>query len=311
MGNFIKYWVVPVVISGLIFTVIQPVLAQAVLPDTASADIVVSSQSGSNDFRQIYYESDGQQRYITDSNYTNANPDQDGEYITWMAQIGSGWQVFLYHVPSETTTQLSYYLNNANPKISDGKVVWEGWVDDRWQIFFFDGVRVRQLTKGDLALNPDIEDGAIVFGRRDASGQWRAERYNISDGRIEEVGRGLEAKFPFLSGGRVILGRGETQEVETAVAVETFTPEPEPESPLPELSVSPEPSFFPSPETSLEPSPSLLPGDPEVVNEEDIRKELDEAALPTPRPSVSPTPNPSPSSSPNLEPSPSPTPEAM
>jgi beta propeller repeat protein len=205
--------IIPLFVSVLIFIFGGPVLAQTLTQEQTlqqsliNGDVVVDSEIGNNGFRQVYYIFDGSKRFVTDSNYTNADPVIGGEYITWMSQINGVWQIFLYHIPTDDTIQITLTGNNVNPKISEGRVVWEGWIDGGWQVFFFDGKSVRQLTSGDISMNPEIEGDNIIYGRKDVTETWRAVVYSISRNETQDITTGIAAKHPALENGKIILGR--------------------------------------------------------------------------------------------------------
>lgn len=181
-----KTWIIPLLISVVVFAIARPTLAQiaegkaGLTEFLASNDVEVGDEIGANGFRQIYYVWKGEKIYITDTDYTNGQPDTDGKYITWMGLLGLGsWQIFLYYIPTGITTQLSNSSNNANPKVSKGKVVWEKWVEGGWQVFLFDGVRVLQLTEGDLSTDPNIEGDLVTYSRKNFAGTPRKDSYSI------------------------------------------------------------------------------------------------------------------------------------
>lgn len=214
MKKAIISWFIPLVISIVLFIAARPVIAQ-LAGDTQPFKVTqVGEEVGENGFRQIYYlDKENNKVFITSSNYTNANPVTDGENIVWMAQIEEGWRIFLYNVLTSTTTQLTFSGIHVNPKVDGGKVVWEGQ-DEKgvWQVFLFDGVKVAQITNGDMSLNPDIEGDFVVYGRKDLSG-WRASIYSLKEKREIDVTTGEFAKKPKLKNGKIVLtGEGKEEE---------------------------------------------------------------------------------------------------
>jgi len=257
---------IPLFVSVLIFIIGRPVLAQTLTQEQAlqqalvNGDVIVGSEIGNNGFRQVYYIFNGSKEFVTDNNYTSADPNIEGEYITWMSQISGVWQIFLYHIPTDNTVQITLTGNNVNPKISEGRVVWEGWIDGGWQVFFFDGTKVTQLTSGDLSMNPEIEGDNIIYGRKDVTETWRAVVYSISRDEVQDVTTGLSAKHPALENGKIILGRvGDKGGEEFPLTVDDlFLLD------LAPLTV----------EDEVAPSPTPEP-QPETVTEEEIIEELE------------------------------------
>jgi len=258
--------IIPLFVSVLIFIIGRPVLAQTLTQEQAlqqalvNGDVIVGSEIGNNGFRQVYYIFNGSKEFVTDNNYTSADPNIEGEYITWMSQISGVWQIFLYHIPTDNTVQITLTGNNVNPKISEGRVVWEGWIDGGWQVFFFDGTKVTQLTSGDLSMNPEIEGDNIIYGRKDVTETWRAVVYSISRDEVQDVTTGLSAKHPALENGKIILGRvGDKGGEEFPLTVDDlFLLD------LAPLTV----------EDEVAPSPTPEP-QPETVTEEEIIEELE------------------------------------
>ena len=254
-------WLTSIIIASLLFVMVRPTFAQVIENQANLAqylvanNVEVGSEVGNHGFPQIYYVWNDSKKFITDDQNTNADPDTDGEYITWMKQIRSVWQIFLYHIPTENVVQLTNSGTNVNPRISGDKIVWEGWIDGGWQVFFFDGKSVRQLTSGDISMNPDIEGDNIVYGRKDIAGIWRAVVYSTSQDEAQDITTGVVAKHPVLENGRIILGRvnGKGGEEFPLTVEDLFLLD------LAPLSTSLTPS----------PAPTL-----EVVTEEDIIEEL-------------------------------------
>lgn len=294
---------VPIFIAGFAFFVVRPTFAQIVEGETNLAqylgenNVEVGQEAKEGGPFQIYYFFQGEKTFVTDSVYTNEAPDADGEYITWMSQIGGSWQIFLYHIPTDSTIQLSASSNNANPKVSGGKVVWEGWVNDPpaggWQVFLFDGKSIRQLTTGDISMNPEIEGDNIVYGRKDVTGTWRAVVYSISKNESKEVATGIASKKPKLRNGRVILaGIGVEEQLpltEDLLVPFSATPTPTTTVSIPE-SVSFEevaqelettPSAQIEPEASPSPTPTLTPVTPTPIPSPTLTPEPSEEASPS------------------------------
>lgn len=269
-------WLIPLMIAVIIFGIVRPAFAQLIenrinLTQYLTANNVeIGDEIGENGYRQIYYVWEGGKNFITNTYYSNGVPDTESEYITWMGQsTGGAWQIFLYHIPTGATTQLSASSNNANPKISKGKVVWEGWVDNGWQVFLFDTVKVTQLTEGDLSMNPDIDGDFVTYGRRDITGTWRSVVYSISIKETKDITTGLGAKKPKVRGNKIILaGTGLEEEFPLTVS-DLFLLN------LPGLT-----------STSI-PSPDV----PGTVTEEEIIQELETtpSGVPVPAPEASPS----------------------
>lgn len=225
--NMLKKWLAPIVIAGLMFGIVRPVLAQTVTPETSleqfviSGSVEVGSEMGENGFRQIYYIWNDQKIFITDTNYSNGHPDTENENITWMGQSTDGsWQIFLYNLISKSTIQLSASLNNANPQVSGGKVAWEGWVNNAWQIFLYDGIKVSQITSGVGAINPQLDRNYLVFSMLHESGQWKSVAYSFSQKKSVDLLIGPETKHAKLKDGQIIMPRGTSVSVSSIFALD-------------------------------------------------------------------------------------------
>ncbi|MCH8748463.1 hypothetical protein IH781_01805 [Patescibacteria group bacterium] len=294
MNKRITAWLLPLIISWLLFVLVRPTFAQIIGEQANLAQYLVANdvEVGSevvNGYHQVYYVFEGEKTYVTEGNLNATSPASAGEYVVYRRNSGAGGDnTFVYHIPTVTTIQLSGSSNNANPKVArNGQVVWEGWVDDAWQIFLFDGTSVRQVTAGDVSVNADIEGDQIVFARKGVDGTWRAEKYTISSGSIEEVGRGIAAKHPRFIDGQVVLGVDAFDQGRSTVpVVAAEVVESSPTSAQPSLEAT-----AGRPEPIVTPSPSPLPLEqPLTVTEGDIREELTGEPLtePTPSPELTP-----------------------
>ena len=212
MRKILILWILPLIVSLGLFFAVRPILAQLSEQDVELTqylkinDVEVGSEER-NGFRQIFYIYNGEKVFITDTNYPNANPKTEREYIVWQVQIDNGWRIFLYHIPTAVTTQLTQTGIHVNPQIDSGRVIWEGQDDGVWQINLFDGISARQLTYGDMSLNPDIEGDFIVYGRKDSVG-WRGVAYSLREKKEMDITTGEEAMAPKIKEGRIILADG-------------------------------------------------------------------------------------------------------
>ena len=214
-----KNWLAPVIIASLLFLGIRPAFAQVIEEQADLAqylianDVEVGSEVVSG-FHQVYYVFEGEKTYITTGNLNATSPASAGEYVVYRRNTGAGGDnTFLYHIPAATTIQLSGSSNNANPKVArDGQVVWEGWVEDRWQVFMFDGVSVRQMTSGAMAIDPDIEGSWLVYRQKNENegGGWRVRLYDLLTERVTDLGEGME---PELDGEELLWSVWDGEEV--------------------------------------------------------------------------------------------------
>ncbi len=212
--KFLQYtlfirWSASFVIAMLIFGLGQPTFAQIFEEDTNLAQYLITNnvEVGSetvNGYQQVYYIYNGSKIFITDSNQNSTQAVSDKEYITFSTAVNGAGQIFLYHIPSNTTIQITSSSTNLQPKLSNGKVVWERWVEDRWQVFFFDGISVHQLTSGNLSINPDIKNDQIVYASNNEQDEWRTVEYSLNSKQAVIVKSGLTARYPKFKNNKVV-----------------------------------------------------------------------------------------------------------
>ncbi len=296
--------------GSVLFLLIRPAFAAAVKGEVAFEEFVANENvpvgSSSRGGRErVYFVYRGSEQDVSSPSANASLPDSDGRSITYRQNVGSTDHIFLYDFITKTTTQLSTEGHNTNPQVSEGRVVWESFIDGAWQVFFFDGLRVKQLTHGDLAINPLIRRNQVVFARKDSNGEWRAESYDITGGGISLVGYGRLSKHPRLENDEIVFGLPEATPSPTPT--ETATPE----APTPSVSgpsPTPDLSILPSVTPSSTPTPSLDPlaiPDPTPLTPKDIIQELTEAqATPTPIPTPELSPTPTPEAAPQVSPTP-------
>jgi len=165
-------------------------------------------------FLRVYYVNESNIKiFVSPENQNSKHAVADGEYVVWVTEINDmPGQIFLHHIPSSTTTQLTASGTNLKPEIENGLVVWEGWAPSAssgqatWQVFLYDGTGVRQLTSGDLSINPDIEGDNIIMARRDSAGTWRSSLYSLLDGSFADISTGPETKHPKLDKKKIFHG---------------------------------------------------------------------------------------------------------
>lgn len=210
LRQIIKEWIAPLAAVVLIFGFIQPTFAQifeqgaAIYGDFAAGNNVKAGSETLDGYQQVYYILNGQKKFITHSGQNGTQAVIDGEYIAYVSEVNGAGQIFLYHIPSDTTIEITTSGTNLEPRLSNGKIVWERWTDDKWQVFLFDGVSIRQVTEGDLSVNPDINESEIVYARKNAAGEWRALRLSLGSDQAEEIKSGVVARYPKFKNGKII-----------------------------------------------------------------------------------------------------------
>lgn len=136
---------------------------------------------------------------------SSPNQTNNSLYTYEHSMVDGRRQVFLKSNFLNHTIQLSHMQNTANPSMDGENVVWEGFMHGTWQIFMFDGIRVVQLTSGDISVNPNVEGDYVTFGRKGSDSAWYAELYNIKTGGSKRVAEGIGAKRPMLETGEIVL----------------------------------------------------------------------------------------------------------
>lgn len=232
-GQALHRFLVAMIFGLILFMVIRPSFVDVIAKESdlslflVTDDVKVDTKVGANGFRQIKYNYNGNDIEVTESNVTNSDPDTDGEYIVWMAQIDNFWQIMLYYIPGDQTIQISSGENNVNPAISGKNVVWEGQVNGIWQIFLFDGIKTIQLTNTlGPSQNADIEGDYIVYGDKDLENEkWKIYLYNILTEETKSLTFDSNGRFPTISDGIVewvSVGIGDTEDYFYEISTDTL-----------------------------------------------------------------------------------------
>jgi hypothetical protein len=210
-NKLILSWFFSALMAGLLFfVVIKPVFAEIIVTDELSTyvinnDVEVGEETV-NGYRQVYYIFNDEKVFVSNFKMKNSrHPKVNKEYMVWITEVNGAGQIFLYHIPTDTTTALTNSSTNLDPEVDDmGRVVWRRWIDEKWQIFFFDGVSIKQLTEGDVSVDPDIDNGLIVFSRQDKDKNWRSFRFNISNKQVDLLLSGQESRKVEIKDGEIV-----------------------------------------------------------------------------------------------------------
>lgn len=217
--KILNTWIAAIVIALGLFLAIRPVFAQivtnSVQPSQKNIETGVETVDG---FQQVFIIINGNKKFLTDKRENSFNPVTDGNYVAWVTQINGAGQIFRYDISSGKILQITSSSTNLNPKISNGKVVWEWWDGDKWQIFLFDGITTRQITKGDVSFNPDIQGNDIIFARQNSRGELRAVKYLIGQSQTEDVGLGFDKIYPYFDDkGQIAFGTERQKETNFSI----------------------------------------------------------------------------------------------
>lgn len=217
--SVVKFWIAPVFLALSLFLLAHPTFALLSDKDTRLSQALVSEniEVGTetvDGFSQIYYIFEGEKTFITAGSVNSRQPHTNGENIAYVSEIGGQGQVFLYHIPTGETVQITQTGTNLEPKVNrKGDVVWEKWIESTadqgqgsWQLFVYDGASIRQITQGDLAKNAHIEGDYIVYARKSAGGLWRSEAYSLLEKKAVDVDIGNETEYPTLENGTIFVG---------------------------------------------------------------------------------------------------------
>jgi len=224
MRKIFVSWSASLLIAGLLFIGVRPILAQqldAGLSDYIKAnDLQVGTEVVSG-YQQVFYTYQGSKHFITNESRNSRSPFTNGRYVAYVSDYNEAGQIFLYDTISDSKTQLTFLGTNLNPRVDyKGRVVWEGWDGNTWQIFFFDGLSTKQLTTGDTSLNPDFSDDYISYGRRDITDTWRAVVYSINDNKSVDVTTGEKARNPKIKNGDIYLAAESLAEEKFSLSVD-------------------------------------------------------------------------------------------
>jgi beta propeller repeat protein len=218
----------PIIISFGLFIGLRPAFAQIIegqqisLSDYVKSNNVEVGIEAIDGYTQVYYVFDGQKTFITHGAVNSNIPVTDGAQIVYRQSLAGGDQLFLYNLITEQSIQISTSGTNSNPKINGKNIVWEGMVDGNWQIFLYDGMKVTQLTSGDMSINAEIEGDFIIYARRDITGTWRSEIYSISKKEAKGITIGTASKQPKVRNGKIFLGADGSEEEFTLTVDDIF-----------------------------------------------------------------------------------------
>lgn len=206
----IRLWLISSVIGILLASVISPFITSAfvfnqTLSDIAAATDIQLQEETVDGYRQIYTMVNDEAVFLTSGSYNHTQAMAAREYVVWVKTVNGAGQIVLYHIPTDTRLHLTETSTNQKPKVTtDGHVVWERWMEDRWQIFYFDGLSVRQMTEGDVSVDPDILNDTVVFTRQSSDGEWSAHKVELKSRSSRVLMRGFDAKLAKWEAGEVV-----------------------------------------------------------------------------------------------------------
>lgn len=135
--------------------------------------------------------------YVTGSN-NQQNVDTNGDVLVYKDDVNGNWDIFLYDISSEATTQISTSIGeDMNPVISSQYIVWQNLSDGQWVIDIYNLATgtVKKLTSSAITahqVTPDISSSWIVWA--DArNGDYDIYGYDFSQGQALVTGTGDQA----------------------------------------------------------------------------------------------------------------------
>lgn len=204
LKQILRNWLLPLVVAAMVILVLHPGVKADPAPTTNELTTYLAHntlQLGTqvvNGFEQIYYLYNGKQVYITSAGYNHVYQAASGPYITWEGIYGSGGQIYLYNVLTQSEIQLSEHGTNSEPSIFSNQVVWRGWDGQHWQIFYYNGSTVRQITNDNTSsVRPSTNGQKIIYAEQVATNDWKAQSYDIVTGQITTMREGDEVSTAY------------------------------------------------------------------------------------------------------------------
>lgn len=166
-------YLMPVLVAGLIFIFIRVVFTGWVLGEAgvgllvagrpAETTVVVDKRN----FSHVVYRLARLNHQVTETKYTTAGLSARDDWLAWMEQWGNHWQIFVHHIPTGQTMQLTRVGNNVNPKLSEEVIAWERFDGLSWQLFAWNGVDIRQITQAPRSSTlTGVSGQSIVYTQR-------------------------------------------------------------------------------------------------------------------------------------------------
>src|SRR3989338_8279175 len=76
---------------------------------------------------------------LVSSSSSQQSVEADEDYVVYKDDVNGNWDIYLYDLGSQGTTQVSSSpLADINPDISGNTLVWQSLVSDVWQIYSSD-----------------------------------------------------------------------------------------------------------------------------------------------------------------------------
>jgi len=108
---------------------------------------------------------------LTNSGYSNGNPQLSDSHVVWEGHDGTDWEIFLYDgsIVSQLTNN-SY--RDKWPVVSGSHVAWRGNDGTDYEIFYYNGSTVTQLTNNNYQDDePSISGSHVVWDGYDETGE--------------------------------------------------------------------------------------------------------------------------------------------
>ena len=83
---------------------------------------------------------------ITTNDHADSFPQVHGDRVVWQGYVYDNWEIFLYHIPTGLSEQLTdNHYDDTRPQIHGNFVVWQGYgnlfgqqPEADWEIFLYD-----------------------------------------------------------------------------------------------------------------------------------------------------------------------------
>lgn len=180
----------PVAASGLLFFLVQPVLADLPSPRPATTNLPVSQLKIGTElidgFNQVYYQTEDVRSYVSKGKHNHFNPTGQGSYLVWEVDAHGGTQIEMYNLSTGVLTSLATTGTHKHPSVDNGKAVWQTWIGDKWQIQLYDGFSTAMLPASETSVRPFIYGTTIAYAVR-TDKDWFVNTYDMSTAETSSI----------------------------------------------------------------------------------------------------------------------------
>lgn len=157
-----------------------------------------------DEYSQVYYIDGGTKYFITSGKANSTAPSIDKSKIVWIEEKEGNQRLVMYDILMKNVLYLTQVGHAQDYFVKDGKAAWSWSTNDLSEIYYFDGSKIKKISKEYPSILPSFEGSKLAYAQV-INSEWRTVEVDLATGqdRIVKSGNVEKAGWPHYREGKL------------------------------------------------------------------------------------------------------------